>query len=227
VISGVTIAQLRRKGTPVVWGSGSGPLDMKTMIATYSSPEFMLHCMAMAELAHYYYHKPVWGFAGCSDSKLPDMQAGIEGALWVLCMALSGANLVHDVGYLESGLTSSLEMMVIDDEIISFVRRLMRGIDLTPETFALDVIDKIGPGGSYVTAPHTLQNYRQVWYPRVLDRHNYGGWMKAGQPTANKTAREIARDAIANHKPVPLSQSTLDTLNEIIAEADKRILVNS
>ncbi|MBM3124559.1 MAG: trimethylamine methyltransferase [Chloroflexi bacterium] len=227
VISGVTIAQLRRKGTPVVWGSGSGPLDMKTMIATYCSPEFMLHCMAMAEMAHYYYYKPVWGFAGCSDSKLPDIQAGIESALYVMCMALSGANLIHDTGYLESGLTASYEMMVTVDETISLVRRLMDGIEISPEQLALDAIDKVGPGGSFITSPHTMKNYRQVWYPRVLDRHNYSGWMKAGQPTANKNAHEIARDAIANHKPVPLPQSTLNDLNEIIAETDKRYAVNA
>jgi len=226
VLSGITIAQLRRKGTPVVWGSGSGPLDMKTMVASYSSPEFMMHCMAIAEMAHCYYHKPVWGFAGCSDSKLPDIQAGIESALWIMSMALSGANLVHDVGYIESGLTASYEMMVMGDEIIGFVRRLMRGIELTPETLALDVIDQVGPGGSYVTAPHTMQNYRQVWYPRVLDRHNHHGWMQAGQPTAIKTARDIARDAIANHQPVPIPPATLDTLNAIIAEADKRLAQN-
>jgi trimethylamine--corrinoid protein Co-methyltransferase len=224
VLSGVTIAQLRRRGTPVVWGSGSGPLDMRTMVATYCSPEFMLHCMAMSEMAHYYYQKPVWGFAGCSDSKLPDMQAGIESALWILSMALSGSNLIHDVGYIESGLTASYEVMVACDETISFVRRLMGGIDLTPETLALDVIHQVGPGGSYLTVPHTMQNYRQVWYPRVLDRQNHSGWMKAGQPTANKTAREIAREAIANHQCVPILPAVLETLYEIVAEADKRLL---
>jgi trimethylamine--corrinoid protein Co-methyltransferase len=222
VLSGITIAQLRRKGTPVVWGSGSGPLDMRTMVATYSSPEFMLHCMAMAEMAHYYYQKPVWGFAGCSDSKLPDIQAGIESSLWILWMALSGANLVHDIGYIESGLTASYEMMVICDEIIGFVRRLMNGIEITPETLALDVIDKVGPGGSYLTSPHTKQHFREVWYPRVLDRHNYSGWMQAGEPTINKTALELAREAIAHHQPIPLSQTTLDDLNAIVVEADKR-----
>jgi trimethylamine---corrinoid protein Co-methyltransferase len=222
VLSGIAIAQLRRKGTPVVWGSGSGPLDMRTMVATYSSPEFMLHCMAMAEMAHYYYHKPVWGFAGCSDSKLPDIQAGIESSLWVLWMALCGANLVHDSGYIESGLTASLEMMVVCDEIISFVRRLMTGIEITPETLALDVIDQVGPGGSYLTSPHTLHNFRKVWYPRVLDRHNYHGWIQTGQPTVIKTARETALHAIANHQPVPIPQTTLDILNRIVTEADKR-----
>lgn len=222
VLSGITIAQLRRRGTPVVWGSGSGPLDMRTMVATYASPEFMLHCMAMAEMAHYYYQKPVWGFAGCSDSKLADMQAGIESSLWILWMALSGANLVHDTGYIESGLTASCEMMVVCDEMIGFVRRLMNGIEITPETLALDVIDKVGPGGSYLTSAHTKHHFREVWYPRVMDRHNYSGWLQAGQPTAIKTARDLAREAIANHQPVPLPASTLETLHAIITEADER-----
>jgi trimethylamine--corrinoid protein Co-methyltransferase len=222
VLSGITIAQLRRRGTPVVWGSGSGPLDMRTMVATYASPEFMLHCMAMAEMAHYYYQKPVWGFAGCSDSKLADMQAGIESSLWILWMALSGANLVHDTGYIESGLTASCEMMVVCDEMIGFVRRLMKGIEITPETLALDVIDKVGPGGSYLTSAHTKHHFREVWYPRVMDRHNYSGWLQAGQPTAIKTARDLAREAIANHQPVPLPASTLETLHAIITEADER-----
>ena len=227
VISGITIAQLRRRGTPVVWGSGSGPLDMKTMVATYSSPEFLLHSMAMSEMAHYYYHKPVWGFAGCSESKLPDIQAGIESALTVLWTMFSGANLIHDTGYLESGLTASLEMMVVVDEIISFARRLMRGIEVSSETLALDVIDKVGPGGSFLKTSHTMQNYRQVWYPRVFDRHNYSGWAQAGQPTAISNAHQIARDAIANHHPVPIPEETIQKLNAIVAEANQRLGIGS
>ena len=132
VLSGLVIAQLRRPGTPFLFGSGAGPLDMQTTVATYSSPEFMLHCKAMAELAHRRYELPVWGFSGCTDSKLPDIQAGIDAAMWILWTAMSGANLVHDLGYIESGLTCSLEMIVASDEIISFVRRLMAGFEITP-----------------------------------------------------------------------------------------------
>jgi len=222
VLSGLVIAQLRRKGTPFVWGSGSGPLDMRTMASTYASPEFMLHCMGMAELAHYYYHVPVWGFAGCSDSKLPDIQAGIESALWILWTALSGANLVHDVGYVESGLTCSYEMMVVCDEIVSFVRRLLRGIEITPETLALDAIYKVGPGGSYLSAPHTKRHYRDVWTPHILDRQLYHAWAQAGQRTATQTAREFARQVIATHRPAPLPAETLDALHAMVIEADAR-----
>jgi trimethylamine--corrinoid protein Co-methyltransferase len=222
VLSGLVIAQLRRKGTPFVWGSGSGPLDMRTMVGTYGAPEFMLHCMGMAELAHHYYHVPVWGFSGCSDSKLPDMQAGIESALWILWTALSGANLVHDIGYIESGLTCSYEMIVVCDEIIGFVRRLMRGMELSPEALALDVIDDVGPGGSYLGTSHTVRHFRETWSPRLLDRRAYQGWVDAGQPTALKTAREIARQAIAAPASNPLPDGTVQALREIIAGADAR-----
>lgn len=221
-LSGLVIAQLRRKGTPFVWGSGGAPLDMRTAVCAYGSPEFMLHCMGMAELGHYYYHLPVWGFSGCSDSKLPDIQAGIESALWILWTALSGANLVHDIGYLESGLTCSYEMIVMCDEVIGFVRRLMRGVDLSREMMALDVIHEAGPGGSYIETLHTLRHFEEVWYPRLFDRRTYDTWVEAGNPTAIKTANEVAREAVSKHTPSPLPASTLDALEGIIAEADAR-----
>ena len=224
VLSGLTIAQLRRRGAPFVWGSGSGPLDMKTAVATYSAPEFMLHCMAAAELAHHYYHLPCWGFSGCTDSKIPDLQAGVESALWILWTALSGANLVHDVGYVESGLTASLEMVVVADEIISFVRRLMRGMEITPETLALDTIHEIGPRGAFLAAEHTARHYRDVWYPRVLDRRPHHAWSRAGAPDATATARAIAREILATHRPEPLPDSALETCRGIVREAGERVL---
>jgi len=222
VLSGLTIAQLRQPGTPVVYGSGSGPLDMQTTVVSYSSPEFMLHCKAMVELGQRFYHLPTWGFSGCSDSKLPDMQAGIESSLWILWTALSGANLVHDIGYLESGLTNSYEMIVICDEIIGFVRRLLGGIELTPETLALDVIDEVGPGGNFLSTDHTLRHFQECWYPNIIDRSTYLSWTKAGKPAAVEKARQAARDAIANHTPDPLPADMLDILNGLVAEADKR-----
>jgi trimethylamine--corrinoid protein Co-methyltransferase len=222
VLSGLTIAQLRQPGTPVVYGSGSGPLDMRTTVVPYSSPEHMLHCRAIAELGQRYYHLPTWGFAGCSDSKVPDIQAGIESSLWILWTALSGANLVHDIGYLESGLTCSYEMIVMCDEIISFVRRLLGGIAVTEETLALDVIDEVGPGGDYLSNSHTLRHFKECWYPNIIDRSSYESWAEAGKPEAIERARQAAREAIANHSPEPLPQAVVETLRGIAAAADER-----
>lgn len=222
VLSGLVIAQLRRKGTPFVWGSGSGPMDMRTAVACYGAPEFMLHCMAMAELAHHYYRLPVWGFSGCSDAKLADMQAGIESALWILWTAFSGANLVHDIGYMESGLTCSAEMIVVCNEIIGFVRRLMGGIEISPETLALDAVHQVGPGGTYLRSQHTARHYRKVWYPSIFDRRSYTEWSDAGQPTTIDTAREVARHVIETHVPCPLPDATLEALRDVVAAADAR-----
>jgi trimethylamine--corrinoid protein Co-methyltransferase len=220
-LSGLAIAQLRNPGTPVVFGSGSGPLDMKTTVSTYSSPEFMHHCLGMAELAHHRYHLPAWGFSGCSDSKLPDIQAGAESALWILWTALSGANLVHDLGYIESGLTGSFEMVVVAEEIISFVRRLMGGIETSSSALALDVIDAVGPGGDFLSTAHTLENFRSIWQPSLLDRNNYQGWVAAGRPNMIRTAREVAIEAIGSHVPLAISDSLKSDLEEVVRAADQ------
>ena len=220
VVSGLVIAQLYRRGTPVIWGAGSGPLDMRTLVSIYTGPDAMLHAMAMTELARYYYKVPVWGFAGCSDSKLPDVQAGAEGALWTLWSALAGANLVHDVGYLESGMTCSYEMIVINDEIISQVKRMLRGIQVTPESLALDVIDRIGPGGNFLEHRHTNQHFREVWYPRVFDRRAYAAWEEKGKPSAVSNARQMALELISRHEGQPLPQEKLNALRAILARAD-------
>ncbi len=225
VLSGLAVAQLRRPGAPFVWGSGSGPLDMRTAVGAYVSPEFMLHCMGMAELAHRFYRLPVWGFAGCSDSKEPDMQAGIESALWILWAALSGANLVHDVGYIESGLTCSYEMIAVGDEIIGFVRRLLHGVDLNGETLALEVIDRVGPGGNFLASPHTRRHLSEAWFPRLMDHQTFPAWAAAGRQDLRQRAREAVRQTLATHRPTPVPPGTLETMRAIVAEADARCAV--
>ena len=222
ILSGITIAQLCRRGTPVVYGSGSGPLDMRTTVATYSSPEFMLHCKAFAELGQRFYHLPTWGFSGCTDSKIPDAQAGADSALWILWTALSGNNLVHDIGYVESGMTCSHEMIVMCDEIISFVRRLTGGIELSAEALALETIDEVGPGGDYLICDHTLRHYKDCWYPKVFDRFSHQSWQTAGSPSIVDTARAAARKAISTHVPDPLPEATLEKLRALLAAADER-----
>jgi len=222
ILSGIAIAQLRQAGTPIVYGSGSGPLDMRTTVATYSGPEFMLHCRAIAELGQRLYHLPTWGFSGCTDAKVPDVQAGADAGLWILWTALSGNNLVHDIGYVESGMTCSHEMIVLCDEIVDFVRRLTGGIELGPETLALATIDEVGPGGDYLTTEHTLRHYKDCWYPQLFDRFSHQSWHAAGSPPIVDTARAAARDAIARHEPDPLPAETLEELRTIVAAADER-----
>lgn len=194
VLSGLVIAQLKRAGTPFIFGSGTGPLDMVTMTVAYGAPEFILGQAALSELARYY-GLPSWGFGGCSDSKLPDEQTAIQSTLWNLFSSLSGANLVHDVGFIESGLTGSMEALVMNDEIIGMVRRMLGGIGFSQEEFALDV-------------------------PGIADSITYENWVAKGKKSMGWRAREKAKELL-NRSP-ELLKPEQDFIQHILDRARLR-----
>ncbi len=215
-LTGLVLGQLQRRGSPFLWGSSCAPLDMRTMVNAYVAPEDFLHNAAMAELAHRLYHLPVWGFGGCSDSKLPDMQAAAEGALWCAMAAFAGNNLVHDCGYLESGLSGSFEMLLAADETIGLCRRFMAGFELSPAALALDVIRQVGPGGSFLDTEHTAQHFRQFWRPRWFDRQNFAGWEAAGSTSCEERMRAAVRRILAEHRVEPLPAQVLARLDAVL-----------
>jgi trimethylamine--corrinoid protein Co-methyltransferase len=221
-LSGLLICQLIREGTPVVaGGSGMMTMDMSTMLACYGAPEFMLDWCALGEMGHYY-GLPIFAFAGVSDAKTFDQQAAIEGALWVLLAALSGGNLVHDVGYLESGLTTSCEMIVSMNETVGLVKRFMDGVGVTDATLALDVIDRVGPGGHFLTEDHTLRHFRENWRPKLFERGNRQAWEAGGRLALGDRAKANAVEILENHKPAPLDPAVLEKMEAVIRQAEQR-----
>lgn len=194
VLSGLVIAQLKRAGTPFIFGSGTGPLDMATMTVAYGAPEFILGQAALSELARYY-GLPSWGFGGCSDSKLPDEQTAIQSALWNLFSSLSGANLVHDVGFIESGLTGSMEAIVMNDEIIGMVRRILGGIGFSQEELAMDE-------------------------PGLTDCSTYENWVANGKTSMGWRAREKAKKLLSLSPEVLKPEQ--DVVQQIIDRARLR-----
>ncbi len=220
-LSGLVIAQLKREGAPFIYGGGILPIDMRTTLMSYASPEFMLATCALTDMAHYY-RLPMFHFAGCTDAKTFDQQASLEGALWVLLAALSGGNLVHDVGYIDNGLTSSYEMLVTMDEVIGMVRRIMGGVEVNEETMALDVIDQVGPGGHFLDTDHTYRHFRENWFPKLIDRTNYETWVENGKLTLGDRAQARAREILESHVPERLDKKVAARLAEIIARAEKR-----
>ena len=198
-LAGVLIAQLKRKGAPVVSGGGILGMDMRTMTPSYSTPEFMLTMAAMAELAQYY-ALPAWGYAGCSDAKTFDAQAAADTAEWVLMAALSGSNLVHDVGFLESGLTSSFDHLVFADEAIGKCARLVGGIATDEESLATAAIAGVGQGGHFLGHRHTSKHFRENWPSGLEDRMNYGSWVAAGSQTMEQRVRAKVLDLLDTHE---------------------------
>jgi trimethylamine--corrinoid protein Co-methyltransferase len=221
LLSGLVIAQLVREGTPFVYGGGVAIMDMLYMSVVYAAPEFLVNMGALCDMARYY-QLPVFSFGGCSDAKTFDQQASLEGALWILTTALMGGNMSHDVGYINSGLTASMEMVVMSDEVIGLVRRIIGGVKVTEETMALDVIDQVGPGGHFLGEVHTRRHFRENWYPTLINRTTYDTWLEDGGLTYGQRANARVKEILESHEPEPLREETQATARAIVQRADAR-----
>jgi trimethylamine--corrinoid protein Co-methyltransferase len=217
-LSGLVIHQLKNPGTPFVFGADATIMDMRTSIFAYGAPELQIMNIAMANLAHYY-HLPFFCIAGATDSKVLDAQAGAEMATSLLVSALNGCNLIHDVGYLESGLCCSMESVVMADEVIGMVKRFRRGFDINTETLALDTIDAVGPRKDFLSHPHTAEHFRkETWYPEVLDRRRYETWLEAGGEPIDATLRRRADKLLAAAEPPPFTAVQTGAMDRILAQ---------
>jgi trimethylamine--corrinoid protein Co-methyltransferase len=195
-LAGLVMHQLRAPGAPFIYGGNVSPLDMKTMVFSYGAPEWRLSEMAISQLS-LRYNLPAFGTAGMTDTKVCDSQAGAEWAFTVLSSALSGSNLIHDVGYMDAGLTGSLESLVICDEIISMTRRFLAGFEVNEQTLALDMIDRVGPAGHFMEEDDTLDRFaKDVWYPTIFERDRFDRWQQFGSKDVRQRARDRVRQLL-------------------------------
>jgi trimethylamine--corrinoid protein Co-methyltransferase len=215
-LAGLVLAQLKREGAPVILTGGVNDMfEMRTSVDAYADPT---NRVMLVELAHRY-DLPIFGLTGCSDSKLPDEQAAAEAAFSIMLETLAGAQMAHDVGYLEGGMTNSIEQIVICDELIAYTKQFMRPLEINDETLALDLIHEVGPEGNYLTCDHTLKHFKEDWYPKLFDRRNFEDWQKAGSKTLRQRAHEKALKLLASHRPEPLPtdvQAQLDAIAGLV-----------
>ena len=214
---GLLLTQLVKPGTPFLYGMNIAALDMKSAIVSYGAPEWALAMPAWTELGRYY-GLPVWGAAGATDSKVVDTQAGIEATATVMTAFLSRCNLVHDVGYIEYGTTSSMEMLVIADEVIRDVRYIVGGVEVSERTLAREAIHRARPGGGFLADDHTLDNWKWAqWRPEVIDRTRFDGWVKQGSKDMRQRANERARQILDQHLVPPLPPAAEEEIAEVLA----------
>ncbi len=209
---GLVLSQLINPGTPFVYGAFATIMDMSTSVFSYGAPEMNVMAAAMAQMAHFY-RIPFLGMSGCSDAKLPDSQAAAEATFSCLCSALSGANMVHDNGWLDHATLISPEYMVLVNEIIEMVGGYMGGIGVDKERLAVDVIDGIGPGGNFLMEDHTMKYFREIWYSKLFDRSTMNQWRAKGKPEFQDRLHEQTRK-LMQHEPRPLPP-------EVVREIDR------
>jgi trimethylamine--corrinoid protein Co-methyltransferase len=221
-LAALVIAQSVNPGTPFLIGGSLATMDMQTATMPYGAPELSILCAAEAEIARHL-GVPVWTTAGVSDSKLVDEQAAMEGAMSVVLAGLSGADLIHNVGFIEGCLTGSLQYLVMMDEAISYVKRVLRGIEVKPDTLAVDWIEKIGPGGDFLSTEHTLKHFRtEFWYPSLMDRQMREGWDHAGQKSMPERVQEKLDRILDTHRPPPLPEEVQVEIEAILTAAEER-----
>jgi len=222
-LSGLVLNQQTNEGNPFIMGGVFTIMDMNTTIFAYGAPEFHLMMAALADVSNYL-DLPMFGTAGCTDSKLVDEQAAIEDALSILMTAQAGANLNHDVGYIEHGNTAALENLVINNDLIGYARRIVQGIEVNDETLAVDIIDNVGPGGHFLGEEHTMKYFKsETYYPDLFKRDFYENWEKAGKKTLFDRANEKVLHILENHEPEHLPKDVEQKLQDIVDRAEGQL----
>lgn len=218
-LSGIVLHQLRAKGAPIISGFCVASMDMSTAAPVFASPEYRLAQSACADLYHYY-GIPVWGTAGVSDANCFDQQAGMEMAISLLMAALDGTNLVHGVGSFGQGLIGSPAAIVMCAEIISYVKRIIRGFDIGPDRIGMDVIRQVGPGGNFLKTIRTKELHRQEhWRPMFANRANLMQWNRDGRKTYDTIAIEKAARILKTHRFEPLPDEVRRAIDAIRKKA--------
>jgi trimethylamine---corrinoid protein Co-methyltransferase len=215
-LAGLVLTQLVRPGAPFLYGMNVAALDMQSTIVAYGAPDWAQAMAAFSDIARFY-HLPVWGGAGATDSKVVDAQAGFEATTTIMSAFMSRCNLVHDVGYMEYGSTSSMELLVICDEIIRHTRCIVDGVEVSERTLAREAIQRARPGGGFFADDHTLENWRRAqWRPRVVDRMRYANWQKRGSKDMAARANELALRILDERQTPPLHEAAEEAIADVL-----------
>ena len=216
VLSGLVLIQAIRPGAPVIIGGVFTVLDMGGMIFSYGCPEMQLMNTAIAELARKY-RIPSFGTAGTTDAHELDMQAAFECGTSIFANALSGSNLVHDVGWLSSGLATSNELLVLCNEMISYARRYMSGLDTGRISESIKELNEIGPGGNFISRDLTFDLWRkETWYPRFIRRMPQKTWISKKPGSMRSALKEEVHRIVTEEGPAVMPKSISHEIDELL-----------
>lgn len=217
VLATLVLTQLITPGCPVAYGTMASHADMRTMGCVYGSGESRILENAGAQLARFY-GMLSRGDVGLTDSMTSDFQAGAEGAFEFVNAVRAGINFLPGCGNLGSFLGASLEKVVLDAEFAEVVKRYLKPMEFTAESMAVDEIKKIGPGGNYVSSPHTFKHFRnELTIPKIFTRDNYDKWNGGEKLDAKQRANRKVVELLENYeRPAMdegLEQELIDHVN--------------
>ena len=218
-LSGLALTQLIRPGAPVVLGTFASSMSMQSGAPTFGTPEPHLVLSVIGSLARRL-GVPFRSGGGLCASKLVDAQAAYEAANTLQHAMLSGVNfMLHVAGWLEGGLTMSYEKFILDSDQASMIARYMEGIDLSPNSLAMDALAEVGPGKHFLDCAHTHKNYKTAFcHSRLADNNSFEQWAAEGALDAAQRANKHWKQLLVNYQPPPLDESIDEHLQAFITQ---------
>jgi trimethylamine---corrinoid protein Co-methyltransferase len=213
---GITLAQIVKRGAPVMYGSFTSNVDMKSGSPAFGTPEYAKAAFGAGQLARRI--GVPWRCSSATASNAPDAQSVYEAQMSLWGALLGGCHFVlHAAGWLEGGLLASHEKFILDVEMLQMFAEMFQPVAASIEELGIDAIAEVGPGGHFFAAAHTMQRYRDAFYtPLVSDWRNYGAWADDGARTATERAGSIAQRAIDSFQAPAMDPATLQALTEFV-----------
>jgi trimethylamine--corrinoid protein Co-methyltransferase len=226
VLSSIVLTQLINPGTPVLYGTVNTPIDPRTGIVAWGSTETSLITIASAQLARFY-NIPSRAAGSITNSNTFDMQNGFEKFNTLSAAAYAGINYITCAGTYECGLASSLELLIIDNELAGMVSRALNGIEVNEDTIALDKIKSVvtnnSVGSFFLGMRHTAENIRKELYiPKLSERSTRNSWLKKGAQNIFGKAQISVQKILEDHKEIVIDPNLEAKINEYIKFVERR-----
>ena len=217
ILAGLTLAQLVHPGVPIIYGSTSAPMDMRTGGLSIGAPELAMMASCTAQMARFY-HLPSRSGGSLTDANFPDAQAGIQSTIALITAVRSGINFIlHACGILGAYVAMSYEKFIIDEELCGMVRKVMQPIEVTDESIDIATIKAVGIGGNYLTQPKTFDLCRTAFFlPELMTVQNYEGWYSAGGKRVDQRASNLLSKRLANYEKPDIDPAIEQELSEYV-----------
>jgi len=223
ILSAVVLSQFINPGTPINYWGTCHIMDLSTTSISFGSPEQALLGIALNQLGDYYGF-PVGTNTGLSDAILPDSQSGVERGITATLTALAGSSIFGHVGICGPDQGFSIDEMIIEDEMIGYIRRVLKGFEVNDETIALDTIKKVGRNGNFLVEDHTLKYFKKdIWFPTIYNRFGYDNWVKQQEKTLLEKSRKKMKAILDKEPKVYLSKEQEKDLKNIAGEYLKEL----